>query len=104
MLRNFSWCCILVLLSFTNVIAQADTLWLKEFGGSSFEQANEIIRCSQGGYAMVGTTGSNETGSTDIFITRLDEELNCIWSANFGGSNVEWGVGIVEDFSGNFLV
>jgi len=104
MLRNFSWCCILVLVSFTNVIAQADTLWLKEFGGSSFEQANEIIRCSQGGYAMVGTTGSNETGSTDIFITRLDEELNCIWSANFGGSNVEWGVGIVEDFSGNFLV
>jgi hypothetical protein len=84
-------------------MAQSDTVLVRSYGGPHFEQANDIIRCSAGGYAVVGTTGSNETGNTDIFLARFDDELNCIWSKNFGGSDVESGVSLIEDWSGNLL-
>ncbi|MFM7728755.1 MAG: hypothetical protein ACKO7B_18800, partial [Flavobacteriales bacterium] len=87
-----------------NAEAQSDTVLVKAIGGAQFEQAAEIIACNAGGYAFVGTTGSNETGNTDVLVARLDEDLNCLWTANFGGSNVEWGLSITEDWSGNFLV
>jgi hypothetical protein len=83
--------------------AQSDSVWVKAYGGPDFEQANDIIACDAGGFAVVGTTGSNETGNTDVFLARFDDELNCIWSKNFGGSDVEWGLSLVEDWSGNLL-
>ena len=83
--------------------AQSDSVWVKSYGGPNFEQANDIIACSAGGFAVVGTTGSNETGNTDVFLARFDDELNCIWSKNFGGPDVEWGLSLVEDWSGNLL-
>jgi hypothetical protein len=94
---------VVMLSSALRVVAQTDSVWVKAYGGPDFEQANDIIACSAGGYAMVGTTGSNETGNTDIFLARFDDELNCIWSKNFGGADVEWGLSLVEDWSGNLL-
>jgi hypothetical protein len=93
-----------ILLSIGMATAQSDTLVVKSYGGPDFEQASEIIPCASGGYALVGTTGSNQSGNTDVFVARIDDELNCVWSHNFGGSDVEWGLSIVEDWSGNFLV
>lgn len=84
--------------------AQQDTVLIKTFGGPFFEEAASVIRCAQGGYAVIGTTGSNETGNTDMFLLRLDDELNCLWHRNYGGSQVEWGISLVEDLSGNFLL
>jgi hypothetical protein len=92
------------LMSVSEAFAQSDTLKVKAIGGSQFEQAAEIIPCASGGYALVGTTGSNETGNTDVLVARLDADLNCLWTRNFGGSDVEWGLSVVEDWSGNLLV
>jgi len=85
-------------------IGQSDTVFLKSFGGAFFEEASEVIQRSGGGYTVLGTTGSNETGSTDVFVASFDEDLNCLWNRNYGNSDAEWGLGIVEDLSGNFLV
>jgi hypothetical protein len=85
-------------------MAQADTVLLKSFGGAFFEEASEVIQREGGGYTIVGTTGSNESGSTDVFVASFDEELNCQWSRNYGNADADWGLSIVEDFSGNFLV
>jgi hypothetical protein len=92
-------------LACTSVIqAQTDTVLIKTFGGPNFEKASSVIACSDGGYAVIGTTGSNQTGNTDMYLLRLDDELNCIWHYNYGGAQVEWGVDLVEDITGNFLL
>lgn len=82
---------------------QSDTLKLKAYGGVLFEEAAQLIEYSAGGYAVVGTTGSNQTGNTDVFIARFDQNLNCIWSNNFGGTNVEWASSITNDSNGNLM-
>jgi hypothetical protein len=83
--------------------SQSDTVKLKAYGGVLFEEAAQLIEYSYGGYAVVGTTGSNQTGNTDIFIARFDQNLNCIWSNNFGGTNVEWASSITNDSNGNLM-
>jgi hypothetical protein len=99
------WFLLLITFFLNNSIAgQSDTVLLKAYGGELFEEAAQIIEYSAGGYAMVGTTGSNQTGNSDVFVARFDQDLNCVWSNNFGGSNVEWGLSIVNDASGNLLV
>ncbi|MFN5622040.1 MAG: hypothetical protein ACK478_12115 [Flavobacteriales bacterium] len=92
------------LLSVMSMQAQTDTVLIKTFGGPNFEKASAVIACSDGGYAVIGTTGSNQTGNTDMFLLRLDDELNCVWHYNYGGAQVEWGIDLVEDMSGNFLL
>ena len=90
--------------AFQNALnGQSDTVKLKAYGGVLFEQAAQLIEYSSGGYAIVGTTGSNQTGNTDVFIARFDENLNCIWSNNFGGTNVEWASSITNDSGGNLM-
>jgi len=85
-------------------VGQVDTVFLKSFGAAFYEDATEIISRADGGYTVVGTTGSNETGSTDVFVASFDEDLNCMWSRNYGSADVDWGMSIVEDLSGNFIV
>ena len=82
---------------------QSDTVKLKAYGGVLFEEAAQLIEYSSGGYAVVGTTGSNQTGNTDVFVARFDQNLNCIWSNNFGGTNVEWASSITNDSNGNLM-
>jgi hypothetical protein len=99
--------CFLVLISFTlckSSKAQSDTVLLRAYGGVLFEQAAQLIEYSAGGYAMTGTTGSNQSGNSDVFVARFDQDLNCVWSKNFGGSNVEWASSIANDSNGNLLV
>jgi len=95
---------IVTLFSSNNFWSQSDTVKFKAYGGPLFEEAAQLIEYSAGGYAVVGTTGGNQTGNTDVFVARFDHNLNCIWSNNFGGTNVEWASSITNDSNGNLMV
>lgn len=84
--------------------AQLDTAIVRTFGGPYYEEGRQIIECAEGGYAIIGTTGSDQLNNTNFYLLRLDEELNCLWSQNYGGAEVEWGYSIVEDANNNLLV
>jgi hypothetical protein len=101
---RLSICFILLMACSQATSAQADTLLIKTFGGPNYEKASSVVACTEGGYAVIGTTGSNQTGNTDMFLLRLDDQLNCMWHYNYGGAQVEWGIDLVEDVSGNFLL
>jgi len=87
-----------------NSLAQLDTAIVRTFGGPYYEEGRQIIECAEGGYAIIGTTGSDQLNNTNFYLLRLDEELNCLWSQNYGGAEVEWGYSIVEDVNNNLLV
>jgi hypothetical protein len=84
--------------------AQQDTAIVRTYGGPFYEEGREIIECATGGYAIIGTTGSDQLNNTNFYLLRLDEELNCMWNKNYGGAEVEWGQSIVEDSNGNLLI
>ncbi|MFM9985415.1 MAG: hypothetical protein ACKVOK_09315, partial [Flavobacteriales bacterium] len=77
--------------------AQEDTAYVRTYGGPYFEEGRQIIECASGGYAVIGTTGSDVANNTNFYLLRLDANLECMWSKSLGGLEVEKGYSIVED-------
>lgn len=89
-----------------------NVLWKKSYGGSGDEDGYSIIATTDGGFAFVGTTFSNDGdvtghhGSTtlpDVWVVKLDASGNIVWQKSFGGSFGDYGGDILET-SGGFII
>jgi hypothetical protein len=75
--------------------SEAELIWEKNFGGSSFEEAKKIIPNANGGYLIAGSSRSADIdlsynyGNKDAWIISIDNNGKLIWQENFGGSNLE---------------
>lgn len=64
--------------------------WNKTYGGSLDDRGNEIIQTQDGGYVIVGFSKSgdqdvsNNAGSHDLWIVKLDASGNISWEKSFG--------------------
>ena len=73
-------------------LSQKDTLaHLYAIGGAGIDKAEEIIATVDGGYVLVGSTTSNTSGNTDVYLLKLDSQINVVWSWAMGGNNNDWG-------------
>jgi hypothetical protein len=86
------------------LFAQDDIAYVRTYGGPYFEEGRQIIECTSGGYAVIGTTGSDVANNTNFYLLRLDENLECLWSKSLGGLEVEKGYSIVEDENQNLFL
>ena len=91
--------------------------WAKKNGGTGDERGNDLFINSGGDIITTGSfTGTadfdpgNEKfiltsfGDEDIFIQKLDSDGNFIWALKIGGKDVDRGMGITADNSGNIYV
>jgi hypothetical protein len=56
--------------------ALGDELWSKTFGGSEGDDAFEIQLTNDGGFVLVGSTGSFGAGSNDVYLIKTDSNGN----------------------------
>lgn len=84
--------------------AQNDTAYIFTYGGPGHDHCREIEPTSDGGFILVGSTGSFGNGSSDIYLVKIDS--NCIhqWSKAIGGTNVEWGYSVKQTFDGGYII
>ena len=81
----------------------AQETWRRSYGGLGSDNAMSVEECESGGYIVAGTTGSFGNGSSDIYLIRLDEQGDLIWSRYFGGLGADIGVGCHES-DGGYIV
>jgi len=103
-----------LLLSTTFIFAQIRVWqWVKQAGGSGDDQGWSIATDSEGnsyvtgsfsGTAAFGDTNLTSSGSTDIFVAKLDSDGNWLWAKQAGGTNYDCGFSIATDSSGNSYV
>ncbi len=85
-------------------------IWQKNIGGSDSDVLNDIIQTSDGGYAVVATTASNDFnvsgnhGSTDMWVVKLDSTGNIQWQICLGGTAAETGNSIKQTSDGGYIV
>ena len=86
-----------------------EILWQKTLGGSLYDQAADIIE-ENDGYLIAGTSESSDYdlnhnhGDFDIFLTKLDNNGNTIWSNNYGGSSTDFFNTITKLKNNNYLI
>lgn len=90
--------------------AQNDIEWQKTIGGSSTDKANDIIKTSDGGFAILGYSESNDgnttlnAGSKDFWIVKLDISGNIVWQKSLGYSGNDFGVSLTETKDKGLLI
>lgn len=78
----------------------------KTYGGSGYEWVNRAIQTSDGGYALVGSTGSYNLPTNDfnLWLLKLDSNGDMLWNRSYGGIYNEDGFGIAEASNGDLIM
>lgn len=108
----------ILLLCFSGLLsAQTDTLWTRCIGGSGaevngvFEKCQVLVKPMPGNdIIMVSNTAStdgiasNNHGSIDILLVKLNSEGDTLWSRIIGGSDIDIPTGLDVNPSGQILI
>ncbi|WP_162628221.1 T9SS type A sorting domain-containing protein [Arcticibacterium luteifluviistationis] len=86
------------------------------FGGDEDDAANDLIKTSDNGIIMVGSTHSKNSfdvgesnaargsGGSDFWVVKLDKNGNIVWSKTFGGSNDDEATSIAKTSNGEYVI
>lgn len=84
--------------------SENEIYWQKNYGGIANEELNFIFRVKNEGYYLGGLTESYGAGSRDVYLVRIDENGNELWSKTYGGTNQEGGNKMVKTADGNYFL
>ena len=79
-------------------------IWQKIYGGEKTEYGKSIKRTADGGYILVGYTGSFGEGASDIWVIKLNKYGDIEWQKTYGESDVENSYSIIETSDGGYIV
>ncbi len=82
-----------------------DTTWTKTYGGSGDESGGAMARASGGGYVMSGSTDSFGAGEKDIWLVKVNDSGDTLWTRTIGSAiNNEGGAGIMPTPDGGYII
>ena len=90
--------------------ADGEKEWSKTYGGSDEDRGNDIIQTSDDGFAILGSSQSNDidisqnAGSQDFWIVKLDSFGNISWQKSFGYPGADYGTTLIETSDNGYLV
>jgi hypothetical protein len=101
---------ILLILVFSFQALNAQLIWQKTYGGSAHEYAWKTIPTSDGGFAFVGFSESNNGdvsgnhGGVDLWVAKADASGTIEWSKLYGGTEDDEGYDITQTADNGFMV
>ena len=69
-------------------LADADTLWHKQYGGNDYDLAAQFIPTNDNGFIIVGKTKSMGAGLYDAYLIKTDFAGNILWDKTRFGVKV----------------
>ncbi|KAA5820862.1 hypothetical protein FPF71_17130 [Algibacter amylolyticus] len=84
--------------------------WQKTCGGTDDDRGNDIIQTSDGGYAVIGFSKSNDgditnyQGAHDFWVLKLTASGTILWQKNYGFLGADIGNTIIQTNDGGFLL
>ncbi|RMG18651.1 MAG: caspase family protein, partial [Bacteroidetes bacterium] len=98
--------CFLLVLAGWQFLAllHAQQTFIHHFGGELDEYATAVIQCSDGGYLLAGPTNSYGSGSSDIWVMKLDPDGQQLWRKLFGGRGTDLPHDLIETTEGEYVL
>ncbi len=84
--------------------ANGDQQWYKTFGGTDYDIGNSVQLTSDGGYIVVGYTGSFGAGNIDVYLIKTDANGNQQWDTTFGGKNNDYGYSVQPTSDDGYII
>lgn len=84
--------------------------WSKTYGGSDIDQGSKIIQTLDGGFAIIGSSSSNDgdvssnQGFNDLWLVKLDTFGNITWEKSYGFPGDDLGYSIIQTSNGGYFV
>jgi hypothetical protein len=89
---------ILSLLCFSASFAQPV---VHNYGSSGSDEFTTMVVYPSGGFVTVGTTGGEVGSQTDVYLSKLNADLECEWTFNIGGIGIERGSDVAVSMDGS---
>jgi PKD repeat protein len=81
-----------------------DFVWKKTFGGSSSDFGYGVQQTQDGGYIIAGSTASQGSGGSDVYLIKTDNLGNYDWKKTFGGLSGDSGFGVQQTQDGGYII
>lgn len=78
--------------------------WQRTFGGPERDSCYAVGLVPSGGFVLAGETRSFGAGDFDVWLLRLNEAGDTLWTRTFGGPDRDWAEGVVSFPDGSSLV
>ncbi|MEE9465040.1 MAG: hypothetical protein V3W14_05645 [Candidatus Neomarinimicrobiota bacterium] len=79
--------------------------WTKTFGGPAEDIIHDVALSDDGGCVLAGTTRPSEVNDLDIWLLKVDQDGEQVWSREFDGDGADdWGEAVSATEDGGFIV
>jgi len=83
--------------------ASGDTLWTRNYGGSSFDRGWSVQQTSDGGYIVAGETWS--FGNSDqVYLVKTNAGGDTLWTRAYGGAGYDEGYSVQQTQDTGYIV
>ena len=79
-------------------------IWVKTFGGASWDVGTALCESGDGNFFVCGYTHSFGKGEEDIYLVKIDENGNEVWSKTFGGERLDMANSVALTADGGLLI
>lgn len=84
---------------------RGNTVWSKTYGGKQPDFGNNVINTDDGGYAIIGSSGSfGNNNNSDIYLVKTDADGDCVWARTYGGLGIDQGVTVINSGDGGYVL
>ncbi|MCH8331282.1 MAG: hypothetical protein IH946_07855, partial [Bacteroidetes bacterium] len=85
-------------------ISNAQHLFEQALGGTNDEEGRSVVQTDDDGFLFLGSTESFGAGLNDIYLVRLDQLGDTIWTRTYGGTDDDLGHYISSTNDGGYIV
>ena len=86
------------------ISAEGQVIWKRTYGADDSDAAFSLCEASNGDLLVTGITHTSETEFSAVYLLRLDQEGEEVWSTYYDGALHERGHSVVEKEDGTVLV
>jgi len=82
-----------------------DTIWTRTYGGVLQDCAYALCIANDTGYLAVGyRNGPAAWTKGDLWLLKMDESGDTVWSKTYGGSGEDYGISLRHTLDGNYII
>jgi len=84
--------------------SNGDTLWSRTYGGRDNDWSMSVELTNNNEFIVVGATESFGSGDYDIFLIRLNNSGDTLWSRTYGGRGRDWGMSLNKTNDTGYII